>query len=347
MQGKMMDVNGAGWTTVAVLLAGALAACGGGGGDSGTSSSGGASACATGNRSGLVLVGLYGDVGTATVSGGGAQISTTVGGTTTNRALKADSVSGVCADSSGTATMRTAFSSQGQVGMSHATIASVTQPAFLLDGSTLVGSLASLAGTYNLLRYQKDTPTGAGSATTRSSYATMVIDGSGNWYFCKNTNTCSAGTATGNGTLNLQSGSTDRFDLVAASVVRGTLFLSSNSGNKVLVVGENDAGDPSATVRGLWVGAPRAAWSANNGSYMLNTTDMDKSALAITSNVITANGSSITATVDTPLQGLLTATTGGDDNYILQTGLGLMVTANNTGNNFSGGPGYFSFGVKS
>lgn len=342
---KRASLN-AGRTVLAVALAAALAACGGGGGDSGTSSSSGATACATGNHSGLVVVGLYGDVGTATVSGGGAQISTTVGGATSSRALKADSVSGVCADSSGTATMRTAFSSQGQVGISHATMASVAQPIFLVDGSTLVGNLAGLAGTYNLLRYQKDTPSGGGSATTRSSYATLVIDGSGNWYFCKNTNTCSAGTATGNGTLNLQSGSTDRFDLVAASVVRGTLFLSNSAGNKVLVVGENDAGDPSATVRGLWIGAPRAAWSAHNGSYMLNTTDMDKSALAITSNAITANGNTITATADTPLQGLLTATTGGDDNYILQTGIGLMVTANNTGNNLSNGPGYFSFGVK-
>lgn len=327
-------------------LAVLLSACGGGGG-SRSSDSGSASSCATGNRSGLVAVGLYGDVGTATVSGSGAQISVTAGGTTTTRSLNADTVTGVCADTSGAITMRTAFSNQGQVGMSFATISSVDQPVFLLDGSKLVTSLANLAGTYNLLRYQKDTPNSGAGAATRSSYATMVIDGSGNWYFCKNVSSCTSGTATGNGTLNLKSGSTDRFDLVASSVTRGTVFLSDNAGSKVLVVGENDAGDPNGIVRGLWIGATQAVWAANDGSYMLNTTDLGKNALGIVSNTIITNGNTITAIADAPLQGLLNATaSGGDNNFILQTASGLMVTAKNTGNDFGRGPGYFSFGVK-
>lgn len=336
-----------------VVLATMLVACGGGGGGndggagSSSSNSSASAVCATGNRTGLVAVGLYGDIGTASVSGGGSQISITAGGTTTNRSLKADAVSGVCADSSSSITMRTAFTSQGQVGMSFATISATDQPVLLLDGSKLVTSVANLAGTYNLLRYQKDTPTGGGTASTRSSYATMVIDNGGNWYFCKNVNTCSSGSATGNGTLALQSGSTDRFDLVANSVTRGTLFLSNSAGSKVLVLGENDAGDPNSTVRGLWIGTPQAVWSANDGNYMLNTTDFGKNALSMATNVISANGNTITATADTPLQGLLTAvSSGGESNYILQSGFGLMVTASNTGNSFSNGPGYFSFGVK-
>jgi hypothetical protein len=337
-----------------MLLALALmvSACGGsGGGDSASNSStsgsvgSGSTACATGNRSGLVAVGLYGDVGTGAVSSGGAQISITAGGTTTSRSLKADTVTGVCADTSSAITMRTAFTSQGQVGMSFATISSLDQPVFLLDGSKLVTSLANLAGSYNLLRFQKELAKNGGSTSTRSSYATMVIDGSGNWYFCKNVSTCTLGTATGSGTLNLQSGNTDRFDLVANSITRGTVFVSDNAGSRVLVVGENDAGDPNSTVHGLWIGAIRVAWAANDGSYMLNTTDFGINTFSMSSNVIAAN-STITATVDAPLQGFLTAQSSGNDNYIIQTAAGLIVTANNTGNNFGAGPGYFSFGVK-
>ena len=331
-----------------LALALLVSACGGGGGDdssTASSSSSSAANCATGNRSNLVAVGLYGDVGTASVTNGGAQISITAGGTTTTRNLKADSATNVCADTVSSVTMRTAFTSQGQVGMSYATISSADQPVFLMSGTTLATSVASLAGTYNLLRYQKDIPTGGGAASTRSSYATMVIDNAGAWYFCKNVTSCTSGSATGNGTINVNGSNSDRFDLVASSVTRGTVFLSSNGGSKVLVVGEDDQGDPTARVRGIWIGVPRAAWAANDGSYTLNTTDIGKNSLSMANNVITAN-STITATVDSPLQGLLTATSAGDDNYIIQTAAGLMVTANNTGNNFTNGPGYFSFGVK-
>lgn len=334
----------AGLTTTAGLV---LTACGGGGNSASSSASSSSStACSTGNRSGLVAVGLYGDVGTASVTGGGAQISTNFG-TSTARTLIADSAApGVCADASGGATMRTGFVPGGATGMTHATIGAIDQPVFLLSGSTLATNLGGLAGTYNLLRYQKDTPTAGGTATTRSSYATMVIDNSGNWYFCKNVGSCSSVTATGSGTLNLQSGSTDRFDLVANSIRRGTVFLAGTGGARVLAVGEDDQGDPNSRVRGLWIGAPQAAWAANDGNYTLNTTDFGKDSLRIAGTVITAN-STIAAAANTPLQGLLTATsTGGDNNYIIQSSAGLMVTANNTGNSFGTGPGYFSFGVK-
>jgi len=280
------------------------------------------------------------------VTNGGAQISITAGGSTTTRTLKADSATNVCADTDSGKTMRTAFISQGQLGMTFATISSVDQPVFLINAGTLATSVASLQGTYNLLRYQKDTPTNGGAASTRSSYATIVIDNAGAWYFCKNTSTCSSGSSNGNGTINVNGSSTDRFDLVAGSITRGTVFLSSTGGSKVLVVGEDDQGDPNARVRGIWIGVPRAAWAANDGAYTLNTTDMNKNSLSLAGNVITGS-STITANADTPLQGLLTATSGGgDDNYIIQTASGLMVTANNTGNNFGSGPGFFSFGVK-
>lgn len=327
-----------------------LAACGGGGGDAGTAaaaSSATPGSCATGNRTGLVAVGLYGAVGTAQVSSGGGLLGTTFGGSTVNRGLASDAgFSGACADSTGSATMRTAFATDGKVGTTHASINGSDQPVLLLDGGSLASTLADLAGTYNVLRFQKDTPTAGGSATTRSSYATLVVDGSGNWYFCKNTAAaCSLGSSTGSGTLNLKAGSTDRFDLVAGGVTRATVFLSVNGANKVLVAGENDAGDPTALVTGLWIGAPRAAWAANDGRYMLNSTDRDKSALTMTGTAIAPAG--VTATADQPLQGLLTATpVGGDDNYLLQTAGGVLVTANNTGNNFASGSGYFSFGVK-
>lgn len=336
---------------VVLALALSVSACGGGGGgddnpsSSSSSSSSSAANCATGNRSKLVAVGLYGEIGTASVTNGGAQISITTGSTTYTRNLKADSATNVCADTDSSKTMRTAFTSQGQVGMSFANISGVDQPVFLMNGSTLATSVASLQGTYNLLRYQKDIPTSGGASTTRSSYATMVIDNAGAWYFCKNTSSCTSGTATGSGTINVNGSNSDRFDLVASSVTRATAFLSSNGGSKVLVMAEDDQGDPNSRVRGIWIGVPRAAWAANDGSYTLNTTDMAKNSLSMASNVITAN-STITATIDTPLQGLLTATTSGDDNYIIQTAAGLMVTANNTGNNFSGGPGFYSFGVK-
>jgi hypothetical protein len=334
---------------LSVLVAAAIAGCGGGGGSADSGSSGAATSnaanCATGSRSNLIAVSLYGDVGTASVTSGGAQISIVAGGSTTTRSLQADTASNVCADTVSTKTMRTAFTSQGQVGMSFATIASVDQPVFLMSGSTLATSLASLQGTYNVLRYQKDTPTSGAAIQTRSSYATMVIDNAGTWYFCKNTATCTSGSATGNGTINVNGSNADRFDLVAGGVTRGTLFLSSNGGSKVLVVGEDDQGDPSGRVRGLWVGVPRAAWAANDGAYTLNTTDMAKNSLSMTANVIAAS-STITATIDAPMQGFLTAQSGGDDNYIIQTVAGLFVTAKNTGNNFANGPGYFSFGVK-
>ena len=334
----------AGLTTTVGLV---LTACGGGSDSaSASTSSSSSTACSTGNRSGLVAMGLYGDVGTASVTSGGAQISTNFG-TSTTRTLIADSAApGVCADASGGATMRTAFVPGGATGMTHASIGAIDQPVFLLSGSTLATSLGSLAGTFNLLRYQKETPNSGGSAATRSSYATMVIDNSGNWYFCKNTNTCSSGSPTGSGTINVRTGSPDRFDLVANSIIRGTVFLADTGGARVLVVGEDDQGDPNGRVRGLWIGAPQAAWAANDGSYTLNTTDFGKDSLRIAGTVITAN-STITAAANSPLQGLLTATpSGGNNNYILQAAGGLMVTANNAGNNFGTGPGYFSFGVK-
>lgn len=328
-----------------------VAACGGGGGgDAGTAatpSSATPGSCSMGNRTGLVAVGLYGAVGTAQVSSGGGLLSTTFGGNTASRGLATDAgFVGACADSTGSATMRTAFANDGKVGTTHASIGGSDQPVLLVDGGSLATSLAALAGTYNVLRFQKDTPTAGGSAATRSSYATMVVDGSGNWYFCKNTAAaCTLGSSNGSGTLNLKAGSTDRFDLVAGGVTRATVFLSVNGANKVLVAGEYDAGDPTALVTGLWIGAPRAAWAAHDGSYMLNSTDLNQSALTLTGTAIAP--ANVTATADQPLQGLLTATPGGgDDNYLLQTAGGVLVTANNTGNNFGAGPGYFSFGVK-
>ena len=343
---------------VSMLLCMAVAACGGGGSDSSASNAGGGgsgssgsstgggsssgSACGISSTDSLVAISFTGVVGSAQFASGGSQLNYS-GGLNGSLPLVQDGSSSACMDSAGSATsMRTAMQT-GTTGMgvSHVTVGGVNQPALLLNSSGLASnsSLAALQGSYVVLRNQQDT---SGGGQTRMSYASFTIDGSGNWSMCKNAANCSSPTATGS--LSATSGSSTAFDLSAGGLVRAKVYLMGTGANRVLVVAEDDTGGGSV-VTGIWVGMPQSAWAPVAGTYVVNSTDATQQQLTLASTSLSANSQSHALTADSPITGLAVATAT-DTNYLLATPSGVLVTGNNTNNNFSNGPAYFSFGVK-
>ena len=348
---------------VASLLALALSACGGNGSNtastnsgsgSGSGSSGGTGGtitnCAIANTHPLVAIALTGGAGAAQFSGGGTTL--TYSGSLSGRLnLVQDAnapapLNKACMDSTGNSSnsMRTVMQSNGgALGVSHTVVNGADQPAFLMDTTALASNtnLGVLQGTYTVLRYQHDT--GSTPAQTRMSYATITIDNLGNWSMCKNTSTCSTATATG--TFAAHSGSSYAFDLLSGGLVRATAFMVGAGANSTLVVTENDTGG-GGIVTGIWLGVPQSAWNPVAGSYVLNTSDDIQNPLTASIQNLIVKTQNIALTPNTPITGIATATVSdGTVNYLIASPAGLLVTGNNSGNNFANGPAYFSFGV--
>ncbi|MFZ6845535.1 hypothetical protein [Undibacterium sp. RuTC16W] len=337
----------------------ALSACGGNGSNtastnsgssSGSSTSGtAATTCSISNSHPLVAVALTGGAGAAQFSGGGTTLtySGNLSGTL-NLVQDANApapLNKACMDSSGNSStsMRTIMQSNGALGVSHTLVNGNDQPVFLMDTTALASNtnLGALQGTYTVLRYQDDT--GSNPAQTRMSFATITIDNLGNWSMCKNTSTCS--TATANGTFAAHSGSSYAFDLSSGGLVRATAFVVGTGANSTLVVTENDTGG-GGIVTGIWLGVPQTAWNPVAGSYILNTSDDIQNPITASIQNLIVKTQNIALTPNTPITGIATATVSdGTINYLISSPAGLLVTGNNTGNNFANGPAYFSFGV--
>ena len=296
----------------------------------------------------LVAVSLMGVTGNAQFSGNGS-VLTYSGGLTGSLNLVADAqgvppLNKACLDSGATgSSMRTAMASTGTLGVSHATASGSDLPVLLLDSAALAANnnLSVLQGSYTVLRYQHDTS--SLPAQTRASYVSFTIDAAGNWGMCKNTPTCATPTATG--TLSATAGSSTSFDLSAGGLVRAKAYLVGTGANRTLVMAEKDTGG-GGVVSGLWLGVPKAAWNPVVGSYVLNSTDGQQNVIAASQQNLVVGNQNRALTADTPLQGIATTTVAdGTVNYLIASPSGLLVTANNTGNNFANGPAYFSFGV--
>ena len=334
-----------------LAVATVLTACGGGGGGSATSStqpSTPATNCAITNTHPLVAVALTGGAGTAQFSSSGS-VLTYSGGLSGSLSLVQDSqavapLNKACLDSTGnSSSMRTVMQSSGSLGISHTLVSGADQPVFLMDSTALASntSLAALQGTYTMLRYQHDTS--STPAQTRMSYVTFFIDNAGNWSMCKNAVSCSPATATG--TFGANGSSSTAFDLSSGGLVRAKAFMVGAGANRTMVVAEDDTGG-SGVVTGIWFAVPQTTWSPVVGSYALNTTDGVQNPLTVSLQNLIAGSQNHALTADTPITGIASTTASdGTINYLIASPAGLLVTGNNTANNFANGPGYFSFGI--
>ena len=340
------------WFALVAMLAGImLTGCGGGGGGSGSASSvvnTPATNCNFTNTNPLLAVALTGGAGTAQFSNGG-KVLTYSGGLSGSLSLVQDSqavapLNKACMDASGnSSSMRTFMQSTGSLGVSHTLVSGADQPVFLMDSTALDSntSVSVLQGTYTMLRYQHDTS--STPAQTRMSYVTFTVDNAGNWSMCKNAATCSTATATG--TFAASSGSSTAFDLSSGGLVRAKTYLVGTGANRTMVVAENDTGG-GGVVSGIWFGVPETTWNPVVGSYVLNTTDGVVNEVTASLQNLIAGSQNHALTADTPIIGIANTTASdGTINYLISSPAGLLVTGNNTANNFSNGPAYFSFGV--
>ena len=340
------------WAALAVSAL-ALTACGGGGGSGGGNSNTVAQTTSACTISGgpFVAISLTGQVGQAQFSNGGSTLTySSYPSSFTNNTLSGSldliqdpNNTGVCMDKvSATNSMRTTIQSSGIIGISHATVNGTDEPVILLAQSALASnSVSNLAGTYDLLRYQTDTTNGG---ETRSSYATLSVSNSG-WSMCKNTPSCSSPTATG--TFNPLAGSSVEFEFASGGLVRGDSFIVNDGASQILVTAEHDTG--SGLVQGLHFGLAQAPWSPLSGPYAVNTTDgVAQQTIVYGRSAVSGSGSTpVPLTTDSPIQGLATATAadGVTLDYLLASPSGLLVDVSNTGNNFTGGPGFLAFGI--
>lgn len=328
-----------------------LTACGGGGGGSTASSTSSTSAvtCTMANAHPLVAVALTGGAGTAQFSNSGA-VLTYGGGLSGTLNLVQDSqavapLNKACMDATGnSSSMRTVMqSSSGSLGISHTLVSGVDEPAVLMDTTALASnaSVSVLQGTYTMLRYQHDTS--STPAQTRMSYVTFTIDNVGNWSICKNAASCSPATATG--TFAATSGSSTSFDLSSGGLVRAKAFVVGTGSNRTMVVAEDDTGG-TGVVTGIWFAVPQTTWNPVVGSYAVNTTDGVQNPLTASLTNLISGSQNHALTADTPVNGVASTTASdGTINYLISSPAGLLVTGNNTANNFANGPAYFSFGV--
>jgi hypothetical protein len=338
----------------AILIASTLAACGGGGdgsNTSGTNSGGGtngtATTCTISNTHPLIAVALTGGAGTAQFSSGGATLAYS-GNLSGTLSLVQDAnapapLNKACMDSTGNSStsMRTVMQSNGALGVSHTAVNGVDQPVLLMDTTALASNtnLGALQGTYTVLRYEHDT--GSTPVQTRMSYATITIDGNGNWSMCKNTPTCSTPTATG--TFAARSDSSYAFDLSSDGVVRATAFMVGADDKRTLVVTAHDTSD--GVVTGMWLGVPQTTWNPVAGSYIMNSTDGTQDNLKVESPqdiIAIAKSTHHALTANTPITGIATAkASDGSDVYLIASPAGLLVNGSDYGNE----PAFFSFGV--
>ena len=350
---------------VATLIALTLAACGGGGNGSNTASTNSGSGsgsgssgstggtitnCAIANTHPLIAIALTGGAGTAQFSNGGTTLAYS-GNLSGTLSLVQDvnapaPLNKACMDSTGNSStsMRTVMQSSGSLGISHTLVSGADQPVLLMDSTALAAnsSLAVLQGTYTTLVYENDTS--STPAQNRMAYVTYTVDNAGNWSKCKNAPTCS--TPTSSGTFAATAGSSNSFDVLSGGLLRAKAFIVGTGANRILAVAETNNTGGGGVVSGIWLGVPQATWSPVVGSYALNTTDGTVNEVSASLQNLIAGSQNHALTADTPITGIASTTASdGTINYLVASPAGLLVTGNNTANNFANGPGYFSFGV--
>lgn len=342
-----------------------LSACGGGGGGSNPSTSsnnsGGGnttvqaltSTCqAAVPSTAMLAIAASGGVASASLTISGATVSLNYAASTLNneRALATQAI--IATSSDGTCAFTATNQAQGlKLALASSRLGLAYDPSsgepVLLLGS-LNSTISDLAGTYNMVRYQRDVDTtNQNAVSTRTSYATFVVNGDLTWALYKNAD--ASGTATATGTLETD-GVTGRLLLVTGSgssrIERGSVFLSGSGGERILAVAEHDPSNDGLTpTSGLFIGTPQAAWStfstAVAGSYVTNSTDPSTQVLSVSGLTLTPAGrSAVTATADSPIQGLLTAQS--TNQVLLRDGLIAVINNETT---TSGTTGYLQLGV--
>lgn len=339
----------------ALGLAALLAACGGGSSSSGGSNnnngngglvdSGGgsnsgqpAAACA-GSPVATTATTYYGvtpagQVGTWTFDTAARTASYQVGATTGTLTLTRDDTSCTYTSAS-TGALRTAFVGTG-VAVSTAAVGGTGTGALLLANPET--TLANVAGTYNVVRFETDA---SGPAVSqRSSYATLQLNAAGAWQMCPGA-AFSAGCGGPSGTLGANGAG--GFDLVSGGATLGRVFIKVSGTQKVLLTAFSDAG---ASVTGMWVGTGNSAFAAgaNDGVYVTNTAEATTSLLTLAGLTVKPQARPTAAAIlaDQPVTGAFEIVTGDPVNDVgLVSGLGFYadITQSTT-------DAFIRFGVK-
>ena len=328
-----------------VVLSLVLTACGGGGSSDSSSSagtgSGGASSAnctaspvipATTKFLGVVPTGKVGEWHFDTAA---RTSSYSVDGSSATPVLTRDDAS--CTFTTG-GTLKTSFLSVG-LAVSSATVAGVNLPALLIADPE--SSLSNVAGTYSVLRYEKDSQ---GTGSVKSSYATFKVDSAGSWRLCP-VAAFSASCTGPTGTLASNAGG--GFDVVAGGMVVGRMLAKVSGVSRVFVVSIADTSDPAGSVYGMWIGSSNDAFvsGANDGVYVTNTTDAGTSMLTLAGLTAKPEARPTAAPIlaNNPVQGAFAIVTGDPTNDVgIVSSLGLYADiAQATGTN-----AFMRFGVK-
>ena len=310
-----------------VLLAAviALAGCGGDDGGSGAATSGGNGSGGSGGgvsptacasipvvASSTRYLGVLptGDVAEFHFDTAARSGSYTVSGVTSNVTLVRDDTT--CSfTTSATGTLRTSFLSNG-LAVSAAGVSGVVLPALLVNAPE--SNLATVAGTYNVLRYEQDQQ---GSGSIRSAYATFNVDVSGQWGLCP---AAAYSVACGGPTGSLSPNADGGFDLVANGATIGRVLPKATASSKVLIVAINDTSDPTGAVHGMWIGASNDAFvaGADDGVYVTNTTDKSTALLTLAGLTDKPDSRPTAAPIlpNQPVQGVFSIVTGEPTNDI-------------------------------
>lgn len=264
--------------------------------------------------------------------------SYTVDGVRTDAALVRDDAT--CSyTASITGSLRTAFVGSG-LAVSAAAVAGAALPAILVANPE--SSLSAVAGTYNVLRYERDLQ---GGDSLRSSYATLGVDTAGQWRLCP----AAAFSATCQGPSgSLLANANGGFDVVAGGATVGRLLAKAVVGSKVFVLALADTSDPAGAVRGMWIGASNEAFvaGARDGVYVTSTTDRNSSLLTLSGLTARPQQRPTAAPIlaNNPVQGTFAIVTGDATNDVgVATDSGLYADVAQTNDTAQA---FMRFGVK-
>jgi hypothetical protein len=348
MKGEAMKAMG---VLVAAVIA--LAGCGGGSSDgSGAATSGGSG---SGGNGGVVpptacadspvvtsstrYLGVLptGEVGEFHFDTAARTGSYTLSGVTSDVTLVRDDTT--CSFTATTSTLRTSFLSNG-LGVSAAGVSGDVSPAMLVSDPE--SSLATVAGTYNVLRYEQDQQ---GGGAIRSAYATFKVDAAGQWQLCP---AAAYSAACGGPAGSLSPDSDGGFDLVAGGVTIGRVLTKATGNGNVLIVAINDTTDPAGAVHGIWIGASNTAFvtGAGDGVYVTNTTDKTTALLTLSGLTDKPDTRPTAAPIQAnqPVQGVFSIVTGDpadDIGIVTVDGLYVDITQSNDPST-----SFMRFGVK-
>lgn len=349
---------------VAVLaVALALTACGGGGGSSpdpaGPASPGAGTGSGTGTGTGTGIGGPVvacagspvvasstrylgvmpsGQVGEFRFDTAARTSSYTVNGIRVDAALTRDDATCTYTGAA-TGSLPTAFVDSG-LAVSAAAVGGSAVPALLVANPE--ASLAAVAGTYNVLRYERDLQ---GGESIRSSYATLRVEVSGLWRMCP---AMAFSSACQGPSGSLAANASGGFDVVVGGATLGRLLPKVTSGAMVFAAAIADTSDPAGAVTGMWIGASNEAFAAGtrDGVYVTSTTDRTSSLLTLSG--LTAQPqqrpTAVPILANNPVQGVFAIVTGDPTNDVgLATDSGLYADVAQANDKASA---FMRFGVK-